>query len=74
MSGLDALQSVQFVGKKGKRFAVVPAQDWDAMIEWLETVEDLQIAHKELAKLKAAGGDPRRAGWLKWDDVKDQLD
>jgi hypothetical protein len=33
MTGLEALQSVQFVTKKGKRFAIVRADDWESLIE-----------------------------------------
>ncbi len=73
MSGTDVLQSVQFVTAKGKRFAVVSAEDWEALIEWLETVEDLEIARKALAQLKAAGGDRARAGWLEWKQVAGEL-
>ncbi len=43
------------------------------MIEWLEDLEAIQIAKRALAELKAAGGDRRKAGWLLWDDVKDEL-
>lgn len=67
MSGLDALQSVQFVTAKGKRLAVLSLDDWEALIEWLETLEDVQIARQALAELKAAGGDRKRAGWLEWE-------
>jgi hypothetical protein len=74
MTGLDALQSVQFVTAKGKRFAVVSAEDWDALIEWLETLEDGQLARQAFAELKAAGGDRKRAGWLEWDAVADEID
>jgi hypothetical protein len=73
MSGLDALQSVQFVGKKGKRFAVLNADDWESLIEWLETLEDSQIARQAIAELKIAKGSRRRAGWLHWDAVKGEL-
>ncbi|MCI0399505.1 MAG: hypothetical protein L0322_31860 [Chloroflexi bacterium] len=52
----------------GRRFAVLSADDWDALIEWLETVEDVHIAQQALAELKAAGGDRQRAGWLEWED------
>lgn len=55
---------------KGKRLAVLDAEDWDALIEWVETLEDTTIAQSAVAELKAAGGDRDRAGWLKWDDVK----
>ena len=73
MTGLDALQSVQFVSKKGKRLAVLNADDWESLIEWLETLEDANIAKKAFAKLKAAKGSRKRAGWLEWDKIKDQL-
>jgi hypothetical protein len=73
MTGLDALQSVQFVNKKGKRLAVLSADDWEALIEWLETLEDVQIAQQAFAELKAAKGNRRQAGWLKWEGVKNEL-
>jgi len=73
MSGLEALQSVQYVTAKGKRFAVVSIDDWEAMIEWLETLEDIAVAQQAYEQLKAANGDRERAGWLKWNDVKDEL-
>ncbi len=70
MSGPDALQSVQFVTKKGKRFAVLSADDWEALIEWLETVEDVQIAREAFAELKKAKGNRAKAGWRKWEEVR----
>jgi hypothetical protein len=73
MSGIDALQSVQFVTRKGKRFAVLSADDWESLIEWLETVEDVQIARQALAELKKAKGNRRRAGWREWKAVEDEL-
>ena len=73
MTGLDALQSVQFVTKNGKRLAVLSADDWESLIEWLETVEDVQIARQAFADLKAARGNRTRAGWLAWEDVADEL-
>jgi len=66
MSGLDALQSVQFVTAKGKRFAVLSADDWEVFIEWLETLEDNQIVRQALTELKAADGEREHAGWLDW--------
>ena len=74
MSGLEALQSVQFVNSKGKRFAVLSLEDWEALIEWLETLEDIQIARQAFAELKAAGGDRKRAGWLQWDAVAGEIE
>ena len=73
MTGMDALQSVQFVTKKGKHLAVLNADDWEALIDWLETVEDAQVARQAFAELKKAKGDRRRAGWLEWDAVKGEL-
>ena len=74
MTGLDALQSVQFVTAQGRRFAILTAEDWEALIEWLETLEDSQIARQAFAELKAAGGDRKRAGWVQWDAVVDGID
>jgi hypothetical protein len=73
MTGLEALQSVQYVTVQDKRLAVVSLDEWEAMIEWLETLEDVQIARQAYEQLKAAGGDRKRAGWLKWDEVKETL-
>ena len=73
MTGLDALQSVQFVSKKGKRLAVLTADDWESLIEWLETIEDVQIARRALAQLKAARGNRARAGWREWNTVEGEL-
>jgi hypothetical protein len=74
MSGLDALQSVQFVTVKGKRLAVVTAEDWEALIEWIEGLEDLQIVRQSRADLKAAHGDRKRAGWLEWKEVAGEIE
>jgi len=74
MSGLEALQSVQYVTAKGKRLAVISIDDWEALIEWLETLEDAQIAKQAYEELKAFGGDRGLAGWLKWDEVKETLE
>ncbi len=73
MGGLEALQAVQFVTAKGKRFAVVSAEDWEALIEWLETVEDTQLAKRAFDDLKAAGGDRKKAGWSEWTSAKRKL-
>lgn len=73
MTGLEALQSVQYVTVKGKRFALLSLDDWEALIEWLEDVEDAQIAREALTQLDAAGSDPEQAQWLKWDNIRDDL-
>jgi len=74
MTGLEALESVQYVTAKGKRLAVVGIDEWEAMIEWLETLEDVQFARGAFDELEAFGGDRERAGWLKWDEVKKELE
>jgi hypothetical protein len=73
MVGLEALQSVQFVTVKGKRLAILSADDWEALVEWLETLEDVDLAREAFAQLRAAGGDRARAGWLRWDEVEREL-
>jgi PHD/YefM family antitoxin component YafN of YafNO toxin-antitoxin module len=70
MTSLDMLQSVQFVEVKGKRFVLLSIEDWEALIEWLEDLEDTRIARDALARLQAADGDRVRAGWIKWEDVE----
>ncbi len=74
MSGLEALQSVQFVTIGERRLAVVDADDWDALIEWLETVEDVELAHSAYSQLRKSGGNREKAGWLRWEDIQDELD
>jgi hypothetical protein len=73
MTGLDALESVQFVTVNGKRLAVVDADNWETLIEWLEALEDRQVVRQAFAQLKAAGGDRKRAGWHQWDEVADEI-
>ena len=74
MTGLEALQSVQYATVKGKRLAILDLDDWEALIEWLETLEDRQVARAAFAELKAMGGDRKKAGWLKWDEVKEEIE
>ena len=73
MTGLEALQSVQYVTLKGKRFAILDAEDWEALVEWLETLEDLGIARQALAALKKANGNREKAGWLPWEEIRGEL-
>ncbi len=74
MSGSEALQSVQFVTVKEKRFAVIDAEDWEALVNWLEEVEDRQIVPKTFEELKAAGGNRERALWRQWRTVAEELE
>jgi hypothetical protein len=48
--------------------------DWEALLEWLETLEDTQIAQSAFAELKKFQGNREQAGWLKWDEVKEELE
>ena len=74
MTALQALQSVQYVTVGKERFAVIDVKDWESLIEWLETLEDVQAAKVALAELHTADGDRERAGWMCWDDVKEELE
>lgn len=73
MTGLEALKSAQFITVKDQRLVVLTAEDWDALIEWLEDLEDAKIAKEALGELKAANGDRKKAGWLEWGEVEEQL-
>jgi len=74
MSGCEALQSVQFVTVKEKRFAVIDAEDWEALVDWLEELDDRQIVQRALEELGAAGGDRKRAFWQQWQTVAGELE
>ena len=74
MNGIEALQSVQFVTANGKRLAVLGADDWEALIEWVETLEDVQIVRQAFAELKGAGGNRQQAGWLEWSTAEKELE
>jgi hypothetical protein len=74
MSALESLQSVQFVTIKNRRFAVLDAEDWDALIDWLEDLEDRQIVGQAIEELRAAGGDRSRVHWPRWQEVAGELE
>lgn len=74
MTGIGALQAVQFVTVQGRRLAVLSADDRESLVEWLETLEDTSLAKAARRTLQAAGGDREKAGWLRWDDVKEDLE
>lgn len=67
------LQSVQFVTVQGKRLAVLSADDFEALIEWLETIEDSAVVQEARRQLQAAEYSRDRAGWHKWDGVERTL-
>jgi hypothetical protein len=74
MTALEALRAVQFVTVQGRRLAVLDVEDWELLIEWLETLEDVSLVKEAHRTLQAAGSDRDRAGWLRWDDVKKELE
>ena len=74
MTGLEALQSVQYLTVGKGRFAVISVDDWETLIEWLETLEDVQVAKEAFAELRAFDGERERAGWLRWNEVKEELE
>jgi hypothetical protein len=73
MTSLEELQPVQFISIKGEQFALITPEKWKALLEWIETLEDIEIARRALEELKAAGGDPEKAGWLKWEEIREEL-
>jgi hypothetical protein len=75
-STTSALASqVQFViGPEGKPTAVLlDIAIWERVLHALEDADDLVIAKQALAELAAAGGDPEKAGYLSWDQVRAEL-
>ena len=56
LTGLQVLESVQYVTARETRFAVVNVDDWEAMIEWLETLEDVQLTRQAFVELEPHGG------------------
>ena len=73
MTGLEALQSVQFVTAKGRRVAVLDLEDWEALVEWLEALEDVQSAREAYDSLRSHNGNRAEASWQDWDDIKGEL-
>ena len=65
-------ESVRFVvGADGQPAAVqINMSLWKQIVAALENAEDVALAQAALAELKAAGGDPERAGWLRLEDVE----
>jgi hypothetical protein len=70
----EALKSMQFVvDDKGQRTAVLlDIRAWERLIKWIETVTDTKIAVQVLNELQEAGGRPEQAGWLAWEDIREE--
>ncbi len=71
---VEALKSAQFVvDNEGQQTAVLlDIQSWEALINWIEDITDLKIAAQALTELEVAGGRPQQAGWLAWDDIREE--
>ena len=63
MTALEALQSVQFVTVNGQRLAVLHADDWEWVVEWLGTLEDVALTHEAIRRLWGIRWQSR-PGWL----------
>lgn len=48
-------------------------EGWDALLDWLEMLEDVQLAKEAFEHLRAAGGDRQAAGWLRWEEVRETI-
>ena len=74
MTIVDISKSAQFVvDRDGRRIAVLLSiQAWEALIDWIEDVADTRIASQVLPELHSAGGRPQQAGWLAWDDIREE--
>lgn len=73
MSILELVRSVQFISAKGKRFAIIDAEEWEMLIDWLENLEDAQILQEAASELSLAEGDRTGAGWLEWASVVGEI-
>lgn len=74
MNGVNlstVLSSVQFVqAPTGRRLAIMDADDWLGLVEWLEEVEDRQVIWSNLARLRAG---PEDSGAVLLETILDEL-
>jgi hypothetical protein len=74
MNGVNlsaVLSSVQFVqAPTGRRLAVMDADDWMGLVEWLEEVEDRQVIRANLARLRVG---PENSGAVPLETILDEL-
>jgi hypothetical protein len=65
------LTSVQFLNApNGRRLAVLDADDWAGLIEWLEDMEDQRVIQGTLERLRAG---PEASGALPLEAALDEL-
>ncbi|MGH2592756.1 MAG: hypothetical protein ACRDGG_04525 [Anaerolineae bacterium] len=72
----ELLKSVKYVvdATGHPSAAVVDITDWKRLLEWLDDESDLRAAEEALAELAAVGNDAERADWLKWEEIRGELD
>jgi hypothetical protein len=65
------LSSVQFVSaSEGRRLAVLDADDWDGLIEWLEDMKDQRIVRNVLDRLRVG---PEASGAIPLETALNEL-
>lgn len=67
----QVLPSVQFVdAPDGRRLAILSADDWERLIDWLEDIEDQLVIANALERLRVG---PEASGALPLETVLDEL-
>jgi len=67
----SVLSTVQFIeAPTGRRLAVMDADDWIGLVEWLEEIEDRQVVRTNLARLRAG---PEDSGAVPLETILDEL-
>ncbi len=65
------LTTAQFVtAPDGRRLAVLSADDWERLLEWLEDVEDRQVIQAALERLRAG---PEASGAIPLESALNEL-
>lgn len=74
MTVVEALKSAQYVvDRNGHPTAVLlTMQSWQSLMDWIGDVADARLAAEALTMLQTAGGRPEDAGWLAWDDIREE--
>ncbi len=67
----QVLPSVQFITTStGMRLAILNADDWEGLIEWLEDIEDKNIIQNALERLRVG---PEQSGAIPLEAVVNEL-
>ena len=67
----SVLSTVQFIeAPTGRRLAVMDADDWIGLVEWLEEIEDRRVVRANLAGLRAG---PEGSGAVLLETILDEL-